>query len=124
MGGAEARKSGSLASLKAFVLVDMIGDRDLHIRRDLNSTPWLTNLVWTAAARLKQSDVSLPQTTEIEDDHLPFVEAGVPSLDIIDLEYPAWHTAADTIEQVSARSLQTVGDVLLAALPDIEARLK
>ena len=120
----EARKAGSLASLKAFILVDMIGDRDLHIRRDLNSTPWLTNAVWAAAARLKQSDAFVPLTTEIEDDHLPFVEAGIPSLDIIDLEYPAWHTAADTLDQVSARSLQTVGDVLLAALPDIEAHLK
>ena len=51
------------------------------------------------------------------------MKAGVPSVDIIDLEYPQWHTAQDTLEAVSARSLQTVGDVVLAALPQIEARL-
>jgi Zn-dependent M28 family amino/carboxypeptidase len=53
---------------------------------------------------------------------MPFVEAGVPSLDIIDLDYPAWHTAADTLDQVSPRSLQIVGDVVLAALPDLHTR--
>jgi hypothetical protein len=117
-----ARRNGSLASLKALVLVDMIGDRDLRIRRDLNSTPWLTDIIWNAARRQK-----IPQfvedSTAIEDDHLPFLEAGVPAVDVIDLEYPAWHTAADTLDQVSARSLQIVADVLLAALPQIEARL-
>ena len=118
-----AKKSGSLASLKAMLLVDMIGDRDLHIKRDLNSTAWLTNIIWTAAARQKLTDVFEPVNTEIEDDHLPFMQASVPSVDIIDLEYPAWHTASDTLDQCSARSLQAVGDVLVAALPDIEARL-
>ena len=62
--------------------------------------------------------------TQIEDDHQPFVEAGIPSVDIIDLEYPAWHTPQDTLDACSARSLQTVGDVLLAALPEIEAKLR
>ena len=65
----------------------------------------------------------MAETTRIEDDHLPFLEAGVPSVDIIDLDYPAWHTAQDTLDAVSARSLQTVGDVILAALPAIESRL-
>jgi Zn-dependent M28 family amino/carboxypeptidase len=119
-----ARRAGTLAALKAMVLVDMIGDRDLRIKRDLNSTPWLTNAVWNAAARQKLSSVFVPDATQIEDDHLPFVQAGVPSIDIIDLEYPAWHTAGDTLDACSARSLQTVGDVLMGALPDIEARLK
>jgi glutaminyl-peptide cyclotransferase len=120
---AEARRSGTLASLKALILVDMIADRDLRIRRDLNSTRWLTDLVWDAAKRQNQSAVFVQESTEIEDDHLPFVQAGVPSVDIIDLEYPAWHTAQDALDAVSARSLQTVGDVLLAALPAIERRI-
>jgi glutaminyl-peptide cyclotransferase len=120
---AEARRTGTLASLKAFILVDMIGDRELQIKRDLNSTPWLTDIIWSAAERLKL-DAFSPARTEIEDDHLPFIDAGVPSVDIIDLEYPAWHTPGDTLDKVSARSLQTVGDALLAALPQIEARLK
>jgi Zn-dependent M28 family amino/carboxypeptidase len=120
---AEARRTGSLASLKAFVLADMIADRDLRIRRDLNSTRWLTDMVWEAAQRLNQTSVFVSESTTIEDDHLPFVAAGVPSVDIIDLEYPAWHTAQDTLDAVSARSMQIVGDVLIAALPAIERRL-
>jgi Zn-dependent M28 family amino/carboxypeptidase len=120
---AEARRTGTLASLKAFILVDMIADRDLRIRRDLNSTRWLTDIVWDAARRVNQASVFVAESTEIEDDHLPFVQAGVPSLDIIDLEYPAWHTAQDTLDAVSARSMQTVGDVLIAALPTIEKRV-
>jgi hypothetical protein len=66
----------------------------------------------------------LEETTPIEDDHLEFLEAGIPSVDIIDLDYPAWHTAEDDLAHVAADSLQTVGDVLLAALPAIETRLK
>jgi len=118
-----ARRANMLGSLKAMVLVDMIGDRNLGIRRDSNSTGWLTDVVWGAAARLKLDNYFLPATTTIEDDHLPFIAAGVPSVDIIDLDYEAWHTKGDTLEAVSARSLQVVGDVLLAALPQIEARL-
>jgi Zn-dependent M28 family amino/carboxypeptidase len=118
-----AQRAKTLAALKAMILVDMIGDRDLGIRRDSNSTPWLTDIIWSAAARLKLGNRFLPAPTTVEDDHLPFLAAGVPSVDIIDLDYPAWHTPQDTLEAVSAGSLQVVGDVLLAALPQIEARL-
>jgi Zn-dependent M28 family amino/carboxypeptidase len=118
-----ARKNGQLASIKAMILIDMIGDRNLTIRRDSNSTPWLTDIIWSAAKRVNTSNAFLQESTQIEDDHLPFLAAGVPSVDIIDLEYPQWHTAADTLEAVSARSLQIVGDTLLAALPQIEGRL-
>ena len=118
-----ARRDGSLATLKAMVLIDMIGDRDLGIRRDSNSTPWLTDIIWQTAAKMKLSNYFLPATTTVEDDHLPFLAAGVPSVDIIDLDYEAWHTRRDTLDAVSARSLQVVGDVLLAALPAIEQRV-
>jgi Zn-dependent M28 family amino/carboxypeptidase len=117
-----AKRDGSLATLKALILVDMIGDRDLTIRRDTNSTPWLTDLIWDAARQKQLDPYFLQESTRIEDDHLPFVQAGVPSVDIIDLEYEPWHTAKDTLDAVSARSLQVVGDVLLAALPHIEKR--
>ena len=119
-----AKKNGTLASLKALVLIDMIGDKDLQIKRDTNSTPWLTDIIWEAARQQKQTAVFQPLSTQIEDDHMPFIEARVPAVDIIDLEYEAWHTVNDTLDAVSARSLQIVGDVLLAALPQIEARLK
>jgi glutaminyl-peptide cyclotransferase len=117
-----AKRDGSIASLKANVLVDMIGDRDLRLKRDTNSTRWLTDIVWDAARRQKLDAYFVPDATQIEDDHLPFLAAGVPSVDIIDLEYDPWHTAKDTLDAVSARSLQIVGDVVLAALPQIEAR--
>jgi glutaminyl-peptide cyclotransferase len=65
----------------------------------------------------------LSETTPVEDDHVPFLDAGVDAVDIIDLDYAAWHTEADTLDSVSQRSLQIVGDVVLAALPEIEQRL-
>jgi len=118
-----AQRDGSLSGLKSLVLLDMIGDRSLQIRRDSNSTPWLTELVWSAARRQKLDTYFIAESTQVEDDHVPFLKAGVPSVDIIDLDYPQWHTAQDTLDAVSARSLQVVGDVVLAAIPDIEARL-
>jgi glutaminyl-peptide cyclotransferase len=118
-----ARRDGSLATLKALMLVDMIGDRNLRIKRDSYSTPWLTDLIWDAARRQKLDAYFVAASTQIEDDHMPFLKAGVPSVDIIDLEYEQWHTAGDTLDAVSARGLQTVGDVVVAALPQLEARL-
>jgi Zn-dependent M28 family amino/carboxypeptidase len=118
-----AKRAGSLRSAKALVLLDMVGDRNLTIKREQHSTPWLTEAIWAAARRLDADTVFVQESTPIEDDHLEFLAGGVPSVDIIDLDYPAWHTAADTLEAVSARSLQVVGDVVLAALPQIEARL-
>jgi Zn-dependent M28 family amino/carboxypeptidase len=117
-----ARKSGSLKSLRALILLDMIGDRNLTIRREANSTRWLTDIVWGAAAKLGHRAFMSEETT-VEDDHVPFLKAGVPSVDIIDLDYPQWHTAQDTLDAVAARSLQVVGEVVVAALPEIEARL-
>jgi hypothetical protein len=117
-----AKKDGSLSSIRALILVDMIGDRDLRIMRESNSTRWLTDIVWTAAKSLKRPEFVDEETT-IEDDHLPFLRAGVPAVDIIDLDYPAWHTVGDTFDKLSADSLQAVGDVVIAALPAIEKRL-
>ncbi len=119
----DAQRAGTISTLKAFVLLDMIGDRDLDIRRDSNSTPWLVDVVWAAAERLGHRSTFVNSLTTIEDDHVPFVRAGVPSVDIIDLNYPEWHTPQDDLEHVSAQSLKIVGDVVLAALPDIEQRL-
>jgi glutaminyl-peptide cyclotransferase len=118
-----AQEDGSLDGLKALVLLDMIGDRNLTIRRDSNSTPWLTDIVWASAATLGHQGYFLDQRVNIEDDHVPFLRAGIPSVDIIDLDYPAWHTAQDDLAHVSARSLQVVGDVVLDAWPRIEQHL-
>jgi Iap family predicted aminopeptidase len=120
-----ARKAGTLGDIRAFILVDMIGDRNLVIKREANSTPALTDAIWGAAKRLNRREF-VAEITPIEDDHMEFLQAGVPSVDIIDLEYPDatsrfWHTQYDTIENVAASSLQAVGDVLLAALPTLES---
>jgi Zn-dependent M28 family amino/carboxypeptidase len=119
-----ARTAGTLAGIKAFILLDMIGDKELTIRREQNSTRWLTDIVWSTARRLGHDRQFLAESTPVEDDHLPFLEAGVAAVDIIDLDYTAWHTAADTLENVSQRSVQIVGEVVLAALPEIEQRLQ
>ena len=115
-----------IKALRAMILVDMIGDRDLQIRRETNSTTWLTETIWAAAKRVGHGGTFIDAPTAIEDDHLPFLRAGVPSVDIIDLDYTAWHheqECCDDLSRVSARSLQIVGEVVLAALPDIEKRL-
>jgi len=116
-----AKKAGALKTIGALVLVDMIGDKDLRIMKEANSTPWLTESVWGAASRLGRREF-VGETTTIEDDHLEFLEEGVPAVDIIDLDYPAWHRADDTMDKLSAASLQSVGDVVVAALGDIAAR--
>ena len=119
-----ARQAGTLMGIKALILLDMIGDRSLGIRREGNSTRWLGDIVWASAAKLGYSAFFIPQDIgPIEDDHLAFLAAGVSSLDIIDLDYQQWHTAQDDLDHVNARSLQIVGDVVLDALPQIERQL-
>jgi glutaminyl-peptide cyclotransferase len=119
-----AKKTGALAGLKALVLVDMVGDRSLRIMRETASTRWLTDTIWATAKRLGYTSTFVDEATRIEDDHIPFLEAGVQAVDIIDLDYPAWHTAGDTLDETSARSLEVVGKVVQNAWPGIEAHLK
>ncbi len=120
---AAAGKAGTLKSIRALILLDMIGDRQLNMRREQNSTPWLTTIIWNTAKKLGHGAQFLDEVTPIEDDHIPFLKAGVQAVDLIDLDYPAWHTAQDTLDNVAARSLQIVGDVVVAALPEVEQRL-
>jgi len=115
---AELERSGRLP--QALVLMDMIGDGDLNIRRDTYSTPWLTDILWASAARLGFSKHFLNDPMPVEDDHAPFLKAGVAAALLIDFDYPPWHTKDDTLDKVSARSLAIVGDVVLDAIPSIE----
>ncbi len=108
---------------RAVIVADMIGDRDLGIRREAGSTAWLTEIVWGSAARLGHQAHFLADALAVEDDHMPFLNLGVPATLLIDFDFPPWHTAADTLDKVSARSLQIVGEVLLESLPAVEARL-
>ena len=123
-----SQHAASLRQIKAMILVDMIADKEPTFKRDENSTPWLTDVIWSAARKLNRTEFS-SETTFVEDDHLPFLRAGIPAVDIIDLEYPDvsnryWHTAEDTLDKVSPHGLQVVGDVLLEALPAIELRVR
>jgi Zn-dependent M28 family amino/carboxypeptidase len=102
---------------QAVVIVDMIGDKDLNIYREINSNPVLSDQVWSQAAQLGYEDIFINEEKySILDDHTPFLNAGIPAINLIDFDYPAWHTIQDDLEQVSAKSLQTVGDTLLAWL--------
>jgi hypothetical protein len=108
---------------RAMIVVDMIGDRDLAIRREGYSTTWLTSILWETARRLGHGKHFLDDVLPVEDDHAPFLRAGVPAALLIDFDYPPWHTADDTLDKVSARSLAVVGEVVREALPAIEQAL-
>ena len=133
---AELSSAGTLDRVKALILVDMIGDARLDVRRDPNSTGWLTGLEFSAARRLGYSRYFLAQQVAAVggDDYDPWLAAGVPSVDLIDFDYgpnahasPSgadwniyWHTAQDTVEHCSAQSLEIVGRVVLRMLEDLE----
>ena len=117
---------GTLAKIKAFILADMIGDKDLDILRDTQSTGWLVDLVRQAAAKFGYSRYFFKTSNEISDDHQPFVRRGVPSIDIIDLDYGPnnsyHHTDKDTMDKISAHSLTIDGDVFMETIRLIDLR--
>jgi len=117
---------GTLGKIKAFMLADMIGDKDLDIQRESNSTGWLVDLMGRAAKKYGDERYFFQTDEPVEDDHLPFVKRGVPSIDVIDLDYGPnnsyHHTAQDTIDKVSARSLTIDGDVFMEIIRLINQR--
>lgn len=123
---ARMRERGELKRVRALVLLDMMGYEKLELGRDTMSTPWLVDLVWKTASEIGYGREFASREEQVGgDDHEPFLDAGVPSLDIIQLNtYPFWHTAEDTLDKLSAHSLRAVGEVVLASLPRIEAKLK
>jgi len=114
--------SGDLPKIKAMLLADMVGERNLVIKRESYSTPWLTDLVWSTAARLGYQSTFVSDSSSVEDDHQSFLRRNVPSVDLIDLEVPYWHTTQDTLDKVSPRSLAIVGHVLVETLPALEQK--
>lgn len=99
----------------AVVIVDMIGDASLDIYKERNSNPDLTDEIWAVAQELGYENQFIPEYRHsMLDDHTPFLEAGIPAIDIIDFDYPYWHTVQDTPDKVSAESLQVVGETLHA----------
>jgi glutaminyl-peptide cyclotransferase len=118
--------SGMIARIKALINVDMVGDKDLVLQYDQNSTASLLNQVWGLADSLGYAAHFERRPTAIEDDHMPFIAKGVPSLDIIDLSYGPngswWHTPEDTMDKLSAASLQIVGTVVADEIRKLEAQ--
>ena len=97
----------------AVIIVDMVGDKDLNIYMERNSNTTLSTEIWEQAAKLGYGKQFIPTIKySMLDDHTPFLEAGIPAVDIIDFDYPFWHTSADTPDKVSPKSLQTVGETL------------
>lgn len=120
------QQDGTSRKIKAFLLADMIGDKDLDIQRDTNSTAWLEDLVYQAAKRLGYQSFFFADTINgLQDDHLPFARIGVPVADIIDLNYgynnAYHHTTEDTLDKLSPKSLQIAGDVILETISLLNA---
>jgi len=122
---ARMANSGDLKHVKAMILVDMVGPTHPIFRRESNSTPWLTDLLWSTAARLGYDSIFVNDINAISDDHIPFLERKVPSADIIDFEQEVmeyWHTPKDTLDKVDPRTLAITGHVLIESLPELEKR--
>lgn len=114
------QSDGTLKNIKAFLLTDMIGDADLDIDRDLNSTPWLESVVYEAATRLGYQSHFFARENQVSDDHIPFMKRGVVCADLIDFTYGYnnvfWHTPQDTVDKLSPKSLDIVGSVVLETI--------
>ncbi len=119
-------QDGTIKKIKALLLADMIGDKDLDILRDESSTPWLEDLVLQAAQRLGYQSYFFAVSGPMDDDHIPFAKMGVPVADLIDFDYgynnAFWHNTEDTIDKLSPKSLQITGDVMLETIRLINAR--
>jgi Zn-dependent M28 family amino/carboxypeptidase len=120
--------SGELSRIQALILVDMIADAHLRIPREYNSTPWLTDLVFSVAQRLGYGKYFVDSENAVDDDHMPFINAGVPAVDLIDFDYGPknsyWHSPQDTLDHCSPLSLTIVGRVVTAALDELEKSLR
>jgi Zn-dependent M28 family amino/carboxypeptidase len=118
-------QKNELSRVRAMILLDMMGYKDLKLGRADLSTTWLLDTVWQTAKQIGQGKVFVDSVEGVgDDDHGPFMRAGIDSLDIIQLgSYQYWHTKDDTLDKISSKSLKTVGDVVLSSLPKIEERL-
>ena len=123
---AKWQNDGTLKRVKALLMADMIGDKDLDIVRDSNSTGWLVDIVKQAATKYGYQSHFFQTESSIDDDHIPFVQRGVPSVDVIDLDYGPnneyHHTVQDTMDKLSAKSLTIAGDTFLEAIRLINQR--
>jgi hypothetical protein len=122
----QLRARNQLGRVRALILLDMVGYEKLELGRDTMSTPWLVDLLWRTAREAGYARQFVERPEDVGgDDHAPFLSAGVPAVDLIQLgSYPHWHTAGDTLDKISPASLKAVGDVVLASLPRVEEKLR
>jgi hypothetical protein len=119
---AKLAMSGDLPKVRAFLLADIVGSRELRIKRDANSDKALTDLFWTTAKNLGYSGVFVNDPTAIDDDHQSFSARGVRTVDVIDLEIPYWHTPQDTLDKISSKSLAIVGHVFVESVKQLQTK--
>jgi glutaminyl-peptide cyclotransferase len=119
------RENNELRRVRALILLDLMGSKDLELGRDTMSTRWVQDIVWRTAHESGYGKYFVERPEAVgSDDHEPFLRAGIDSLDLIQLStYPYWHKADDTLDKVSAQSMKVVGDVVLASLPKIAERV-
>lgn len=117
-------KDGRLAKVRALINIDMIGDKDLGVLLEANSSPSLRRLVWQTAHELGYGKYFLETGYAEEDDHIPFIHRGVNALDLIDFDYGPnngyWHNDQDTMDKLSAHSLEVIGNVLIHVIHNLE----
>ena len=119
------KTNNELGNTRALILLDMMGYKNLELGRDTMSTRWLQDIVWETARQMDHGNVFVERDEGVGgDDHEPFINAGIAAVDLIQLTtYPYWHKAEDNIDKISAQSMKVVGDVVLASLPQIAARI-
>jgi glutaminyl-peptide cyclotransferase len=100
------------------VILDMVGDKDLNIYMERNSSAQLNNEIWSTAKSLGYTQFIASYKFGLLDDHTPFIQAGITAADIIDFHYSYWHTTQDTLDKISANSLKVVGETILSWLTE------
>ncbi len=123
------KREKQLDRIKAMILLDMVGDKDLAIPREENSSGWLVEAIWSTARVADLARYFPDSNHAVTDDHVHFLKAGIPAVNLIDFNFgdddkTYWHTNEDTIDKISAQSLKVVGDVVLLSLPRIEAQIR
>lgn len=121
--------SGDIKKIRAVILADMIGQKNLRVQPEANSTKWLADLVWKTADRLHYENIFVPkEESAVTDDHGPFLKRGVPAVDIIVADwatnYPYWHTTEDTMDKLSPKSFAVVGYVVLESVAALQQKFR
>lgn len=118
----ELRGSSQAKQFHGGILFDMIGDKSLVVTMPPDSPPVLAREIFAAADALKMREHFSYFQNDVTDDHTPLNAIGIPVIDLIDFDYPPWHTAEDTMDKISPESLEIVGRVALKALVQLTAK--